>query len=170
MTPVEQNNHDPMEMLENRRHLKDSRACRMFATACCRRIWNHLPDHLQQAVLIAEQFAAGNVDERTRAEAGKMVDACCIYVDGDSSAADRFIGFAAEAVLCCLYGDGDYPPIPTYATTCAIAASRAVTEVIYAKAELDGEDETSREESLQSERRWRCAVIRHLFSQCDPTP
>ncbi|OAI57790.1 hypothetical protein AYO47_07605 [Planctomyces sp. SCGC AG-212-M04] len=154
---------DPVGLLEACRSRNDSQKCRLFAVACCRRIWEHLGEELLAAVVVAENFAHGLVDDNARVSAGSAVRQQCEYADSDSSAADRFQAFKAEAVLCTLFGDHDYPPIPTYATTCAIACSRAVIEVISANAELSGECEQSICARVAFEREWQREYLRREF-------
>ena len=154
---------DPEALLEARRNQNDSKKCRLFAAACCRRIWNHLSDDLRSAVQIAENFARDFADDDARTAAYRKVEQRCGYVDGDSLAAERLKFFGAEAVLCTLFGDNDYPPIPTYATTCAIAASRAVVEVVSAHAELSGDSDDTISELVTSERQWQSAYILREF-------
>lgn len=113
---------DPELLLEQFRAKIDSRTCRLFAAACCRRVWNYLSDELRTAVEVAEGFTEGKVSDDMRVLTYRRIESGCGYVDGDSSASDRFKEFAREAVLSSLFGDGDYPPIPTYAVTCAIGA------------------------------------------------
>ena len=154
---------DPCELLERRRSRELTSHFRAFACACCRRIWEHLTPELRYGVEVAEQYLVGTADDHMRKCAGDKVRRECIYVDGDSSAADRYSGFAAEAALSCLFGDDDYPPIPTYGTTCAIATSRAVVEVVYAFTEMRGCCERSCEETAKRERNWQCQLISELF-------
>lgn len=154
-TGVSSDSRDPRFLLELLQNDIDSRTCRLFATACCRRIWNHLPDYLRSAVEIAERFAEGKVDDDTRIKTYQCVENGCEYVDGDSSPIDRLKGFASEAVLSSLFGDGDYPPIPTYAVTCAIAAAEAVQEVLLAYSELSGRSNETCEKVATAERLWQ---------------
>ncbi len=154
---------DPCDMLERRRSREFSSSFRSFACACCRRIWLHLDPELRSAVETAEKYLAGLVDDAARVSAAARVREKCIYNDSDSSSADRLSGFVAEAVLCCLFGDDDYPPISTYATTCAIAASRAVVEVVYAFSELNGCSEESSNSVVDQELIWQCSLILELF-------
>lgn len=151
---------DPVGLLDSLRGRVDSPRFRLFAVGCCRRIWGHLPSELRGAVEIAESVAHGATDDVRRRTEFDAVRARCIYVDGDSTPADRLHSFAAEAALNCLFGDDDYPPISTYAATCAIAAAAAVVEVVGAAAELTGESDEECELRVADERRWQCETIR----------
>lgn len=154
---------DPVELLESLRGRASSGEFRLFAVACCRRIWHHLNPKCRAAVKVGQQFAEGLADDHRRKDAYTVVNEQCIYVDDASSAQDRFDGFAAEAAANCLFGDDDYPPIPTYATTCAIAAAGAVVEVVGADCEIRGQTEPDCLEAVSNERRWQCETIKDMF-------
>lgn len=155
--------NDPCAMLEQWRSRPLTAHFRAFACVCCRRIWEHLTPPLRHGVEVAEQYLAGSVDDQLRKCVAEDVKAECISIDSDSSASDRCSGFAAEAVLSCLFGDDDYPPIPTYGTNCAMAASRAVIEVVYAVSERNGCSEDTCREIVCRERDWQCKIIAELF-------
>lgn len=55
---------EPEKMLEFRRRKTSKRKLRLFACACCRRVWHFISDQRSRsAVLVAEQFADGLVDD-----------------------------------------------------------------------------------------------------------
>jgi hypothetical protein len=55
---------DPHEMLEFLRHKASDRKLRLFAVACCRRVWSLLSDkYSRQALKIAERYADANVSK-----------------------------------------------------------------------------------------------------------
>jgi len=65
---------DPEAMLEFLRDKASNRKVRLFLAACCRRVWNLLPDHsCREAVLVAERFADGNANDRERRAMRKQV-------------------------------------------------------------------------------------------------
>ena len=156
---------DPEPMLEHLRGHRPSRLFRLFATSCCRRIWSHLSDDCRNSVELAERFADDLTSDMERMAAREAVHKCCIYVDGESMAEDRLHGFASEAVLNTLFGDDDYPPIPTYATTCAIAAARASVEVIGAVAEIAAstDSESAFFAACDAEAAAQAALVRTMF-------
>ena len=63
---------DPQAMLLHLRGRAGDRELRLFACACCRRIWDYMPDASRKAVEVAERFANGEAPEAdlARAEAG----------------------------------------------------------------------------------------------------
>ena len=158
----------PELLLESLRATAGARELRLCAVALCRRVEQHLTPECRVALEVAEDYAHANVDEGRRRAVYKSVEASCIYVDGDSPAPERFSGFAAEAVLCTLFGADDAPSIPNYAATCAIAASRAVVEVLVAAAELQGRSEEELDCIVEDESRAHCQVIRSMLSRPEP--
>jgi hypothetical protein len=63
---------EPTPMLEFLGDRASSRKLRLFAVACCRRIWHLLTDEAsRRAVEVAERYADGQVTEEQLEEAGK---------------------------------------------------------------------------------------------------
>src|ERR1700682_3937846 len=81
----------PMPMLECLRWKASDREMRLFAVACCRRIWHHLSnERSRRAVELAEAFADGFGNPEYIRETGCAVhEASRDKVNGANDAADR---------------------------------------------------------------------------------
>lgn len=66
---------DPGPMLEFVRGTVDDRKVRLFQVACCRRIWNLMPDDAcREAVELAERYADGETTDRRRVAMRKRMN------------------------------------------------------------------------------------------------
>jgi len=64
---------DPTPMLEALRGTASERKLRLFAAACCRRIWRLLPgERIREAVEVAERYAEGGAGEADLAVARRL--------------------------------------------------------------------------------------------------
>ena len=94
--------YDLVEELEMRGALADEGKLRTFLCACCRQIWNKLPEIAQNALAIAEEYNRNLVSkERLATERIKLWqfwDATPDHYNNPTLEAS-----AVRAVICCLY-------------------------------------------------------------------
>jgi hypothetical protein len=168
MTEVEWLNcRDPERMLEYLRDRAESRSLRHFATACCRRIWHFFAhEESRRAVEVAEKYVEGLASERDRQEASAAILVIC--PGDDLTDPWNLDAWTTEAAACTVFGDDDYPPIATYATTCAIAAARAAAAAAgcaaaVAHAGEGSEKEAMAERAVEAEQEGQCSLVRRIF-------
>jgi hypothetical protein len=161
------NCRDPERMLEYLRDKAGNRSLRRFATACCRRIW-HLFAHEEsrRAVEIAEKYAEGLVSERDRQAASAAIPVIC--PGDDLTDPWNLDAWTTEAAANTVFGDDDYPPIPTYAATCAIAAARAAAAAAGCAAAVAVAGKESDKEAVgnrvaAAEQKGQCSLLRQIF-------
>jgi hypothetical protein len=161
------NCRDPERMLEYLRGKVGTRSLRRFAIACCRRIC-HLMAHEEsrRAIEVGERYAEGLSSEQERQEASAAVPKIC---PGDSLTDPwNLDAWTTEAAASTVFGDNDYPPIPTYATTCAIAAARAAAAAAGCAAAIAVVGEESYKEAVgervaEAEQNEQCSLLRRIF-------
>src|SRR5882762_8624622 len=70
---------DPAPMLAFLAGQLSDRKQRLFACACCRRLWPHLPDGSRYLVAVSESYA----DDRQESRLRRAVEDAEIYLSGD---------------------------------------------------------------------------------------
>lgn len=66
----------PDPMLEFLWRKAGDRKLRLFQVACCRRVWDSMPEDCREAVLVAERFADGEAGDGRRRAAQKRMARC----------------------------------------------------------------------------------------------
>jgi hypothetical protein len=126
----------PDGMLEFVKRTATNRQSRLFACACCRRIWSLIdPPSFREAVEIAEQYGDGLVIGKVRKSLAKRLGASYRQSWGRPEARRS----AAHAALHCLQKDTGWHPASHYSAVravCALAAEgdrERVGEMEYAE-------------------------------------
>ena len=104
---IPDNQGDPYELVAELEWplgiLQDEVKVRTFICACCRLMWDRLPEVAQKALVVAEDYIAGlSTAEMLVSERVKLWE----YLgDEDSNFMSAEVN-AVRAVICCLYEDG----------------------------------------------------------------
>jgi hypothetical protein len=118
-------------------------------------------------VRVAERYADGRAGEAERKAASAAVP--CLHGNPDDVTDPEGIGaFGSEVAACAAFGADDYPPLPTYAVTCAIAAARAAANAASCAAStpLRAERPTAErvaDRAYWDEQRVGAALVRDIF-------
>jgi hypothetical protein len=143
---------DPLKLLAYLHGWRRQRRWRLFACACCRRIWSAVHDpRSRNAVEVAERYADGlaSVDELATAREGAAVVAEELLTAREA-ATDAPGPYADAAAGCaCLWAAEDDSSINSVASHCA-------SEALEVTARIDPHSATTAREGL-------CDLIRDLF-------
>jgi hypothetical protein len=122
---------DPLFMLEFFRRTTD-RKLRLFAVACCRRVWGLLTDkRSRRAVDAAEQFAEGLISEEEFEKARwSAVDAYSAYSDQDDDTPESLARVAAADAACSVCWDDFHPTDEEEAYGAARATCRCLLRAV----------------------------------------
>jgi hypothetical protein len=138
---------DPTPMLL--RGKASERKLRLFLAACCRRIWDFLPDEsCRQAVLVAEQLADGKAGDRQRRAISKQVaEGLTGYYDNLIASNARFAVLSANEKTI-----GKKVHFPNVALALGYAASQ-----------YGDVDSAAFKDALQAEKQAEASLVRCLF-------
>jgi hypothetical protein len=151
---------DPVRMLQCLPQRSSKRKWRLFACACCRRIWERLPDkHCREAVAVAERFADGEVDDEAREAAlSRAKDAAERFGNGLHQALGNHAA-ARSAVRACMKNAGDALHGAAQAAECA---ARHKAAVAYGARSPSPEGPISLSQRMEAEQKEQRAIVLDL--------
>lgn len=162
MTEAEwQSCDDPQRMLAFLEGGATTRQLRLFACACCRRIWRLISDPRSRvAVEVGEQFADGVVSDEERDRI--LLAACDAFQEAsDESPYEEPVADMASILVCPDVADEQHP-FPFDARKVAdLAAQMAGSEASYCAG--DDPDGAGYEKGYAQEQQAQCQVLREIM-------
>lgn len=114
---VQENTKEPFGLLEDlelKGALNDEKKMHAFCCACCRLIWDKLPDLAKEALEIAESQVNSSIDSK---EIENIRVQLWNYLGSDYMKTNIPTVAATRAVICCLYeleNESDYFSVASY--------------------------------------------------------
>jgi hypothetical protein len=159
---------------------RSERKRRLFACACCRRIWRLLDSNHRMAVEIAEKFADGLADEEERSAVAYLVDGADEEVEYEELESPRRLGEVASSWA--VQSDQECTEegvLDPDTEDCAILAAQSAAKAVRAKKrEAAAQCQLLRDifgnpfrKGLEIKQAWRTdtvvALARQMYDACD---